>query len=47
MVLKLTSKFELRRVAKALQATALARLAPPTAEEVGYADEINVEEIGS
>lgn len=45
--LKITSKFELRRLAKALQATCLVRLGTPTEEEIGYCDEISVKEISS
>lgn len=45
--LKITSKFELRRMSKALQATCLVRLGAPVEEEVGYCDEISVEEISS
>lgn len=47
MVVKVPSKFELRRIAKAVGATPLVRLGRPTAEELGYCDYINVEEIGS
>ena len=47
MAIRILSKFELRRITKAVGATPLVRLGPPTAEEWGEADEINVEEIGS
>jgi T-complex protein 1 subunit theta len=44
-VVKVTSKFELRRVCKVIGATALVRLGAPTAEELGSVDEIRAEEI--
>jgi len=47
MVVKVPSKFELRRVCKALKAVPLVRLGAPTAEEMGLADEISVQEIAS
>eukprot|EP01116_Phalansterium_solitarium_P018895 TRINITY_DN5141_c0_g1_i1.p1 TRINITY_DN5141_c0_g1~~TRINITY_DN5141_c0_g1_i1.p1 ORF type:complete len:538 (+),score=160.84 TRINITY_DN5141_c0_g1_i1:98-1711(+) len=47
MVIKVLSKFELRRVAKAVGATPVARLGAPTPEELGYCDVVTVEEIGS
>jgi len=47
MVIKVQSKFELRRLAKCLGGTILVRLGPPTEEEVGLADEVYVQEIGS
>ncbi len=47
MVIKVLSKFELKRLCKAMGATALTRLGEPTAEELGTADEIYVQEIGS
>jgi T-complex protein 1 subunit theta len=40
MVVRVMSKFELRRLCKCLSATALARLGAPTAEEIGTADEV-------
>ena len=40
------SKFDLRRLCKALGATALVRVGPPTAEEIGLADAVDVAEIG-
>jgi T-complex protein 1 subunit theta len=42
MVIKVLSKFELKRLCKAMGATALTRLGEPTAEELGTADEIFV-----
>jgi len=47
LVLRTLSKFELRRIAKAVGATPLVRLGTPSAEEMGYADKIAVDEIGS
>ena len=40
------SKFDLRRLCKALGATALVRVGPPTAEEIGTCDAVDVTEIG-
>lgn len=47
LVLRTLSKFELRRIAKAVGATPLVRLGAPLPEELGYADKIEVDEIGS
>jgi len=47
MVLKTLSKFDLRRICKAVGATPLARLGAPTPEELGFCDVVNVEEVGS
>jgi T-complex protein 1 subunit theta len=47
MVCKVLSKFELRRICKAVGATPLVKLAAPTPEELGHADVVTVEEIGS
>lgn len=47
MVVRITSKFELKRICKAIGATPLARLDAPTEEEVGTCDEVYVTEIGS
>lgn len=47
MVIKVTSKFELKRLCKALGATPIARLGAPTEEEVGTCDVVRMEEIGS
>lgn len=46
-VLRIMSKFELKRICKALNATPLASLGQPTQEELGYVDKIEVKEIGS
>lgn len=47
MVVRVPSKFDLRRVCDATGATTLVRLGAPTAEEVGACDEVSVEEVGS
>eukprot|EP01097_Dermamoeba_algensis_P009828 TRINITY_DN706_c0_g1_i11.p1 TRINITY_DN706_c0_g1~~TRINITY_DN706_c0_g1_i11.p1 ORF type:complete len:538 (+),score=114.03 TRINITY_DN706_c0_g1_i11:38-1615(+) len=47
MAVKVQSKFALRRLCKAIGATALVRLVPPSADEVGKADIVTVEELGS
>lgn len=46
MAVRLNSKFDLRRLSKAVNATVLPRLTPPTAEELGYCDVVSVEELG-
>lgn len=46
MAVRLQSKFDLRRLCKAINATALPRLTPPSAEEMGYADRIYTDEFG-
>ena len=45
--LKLMSKWELKRIAKSVGATAIVKLGTPTPEELGYADEVSVREISS
>ncbi|KAL4512322.1 hypothetical protein ABPG72_005324 [Tetrahymena utriculariae] len=47
MVVKCTSKFELKRICKALGASPVARLDAPNPEEIGFCDAASVEEIGS
>lgn len=47
MVVKVQSKFELKRLCKCLKAVALARLGAPSEDEIGTADEVYVTEIGS
>jgi T-complex protein 1 subunit theta len=47
MVIKINSKFELRRVARMLGAIAVVRLGAPIPEEIGFADEVSSEEISS
>lgn len=46
MVLKISSKFELRRFCRTTGAVALLKLSPPNPDDLGYADSISVEEIG-
>lgn len=45
-VLKVLSKFDLRRLCRVANATPLARLGAPTAEEAGHVDVFEVTEIG-
>lgn len=47
MVVKVSSKFDLRRLAAATGATPLVRLGVPIEEELGVCDQVQVEEIGS
>jgi T-complex protein 1 subunit theta len=47
MVVKILSKFELRRLCRVTGATALTRLGPPMAEEMGYCEVVETVEIGS
>ena len=47
MVIKCTSKFELRRLCDTLGATLVNRMGPPLPEEAGYAESIEVEEISN
>lgn len=42
MVVKITSKWELRRLCGAVNATALVRLGPATPDEMGYIDLVEV-----
>lgn len=46
-VLKLMSKWELKRIAKSVGAVAVVKLGTPTPEELGFADEVAVREISS
>ncbi|CAH1800231.1 unnamed protein product [Owenia fusiformis] len=45
-VLRLLSKFDLRRLCKAIGATPLPRVTTPTSEECGYCDNVCVSEVG-
>ncbi|KAG9312279.1 chaperonin Cpn60/TCP-1 family [Chiua virens] len=45
-VLKVLSKFDLRRVSRVVNATPLARIGAPTPDEVGYVDVFETTEIG-
>jgi T-complex protein 1 subunit theta len=47
MCLKITSKFELRRVCQTVRAVAIIRQGPPLPEECGYVESIKMEEISS
>jgi len=47
LVVRILSKFEIRRICKCLGATLLTRLGPPSHEEMGHADRVFVDEIGS
>lgn len=46
MAVRLMSKFDLRRLSKAVNGTVLPRLTPPTQEELGFCDAVVVEELG-
>eukprot|EP00922_Rhytidocystis_sp_ex-Travisia-forbesii_P055525 GHVS01082235.1.p1 GENE.GHVS01082235.1~~GHVS01082235.1.p1 ORF type:complete len:561 (-),score=70.05 GHVS01082235.1:217-1899(-) len=47
LTLKVQSKFDIRRICKTLQTTAVVRLGAPMPEEIGLAESIEVEEISS
>eukprot|EP00922_Rhytidocystis_sp_ex-Travisia-forbesii_P055520 GHVS01082230.1.p1 GENE.GHVS01082230.1~~GHVS01082230.1.p1 ORF type:complete len:542 (-),score=95.21 GHVS01082230.1:253-1878(-) len=47
LTLKVQSKFDIRRICKTLQTTAVVRLGAPLPEEIGLAESIEVEEISS
>ncbi|RLN52970.1 hypothetical protein BBJ28_00017454 [Nothophytophthora sp. Chile5] len=46
MAIKITSKWELRRLCRAVNANALVRLGAPTPDEMGFCDSVSVKEIG-
>ncbi|XP_077239976.1 T-complex protein 1 subunit theta-like [Tasmannia lanceolata] len=46
MVLKISSKFELRRFCRTTGAVSILKLSQPNPDELGYADSVSVEEIG-
>lgn len=46
MAVRLNSKFDLRRLAKAVNGTVLPRITAPTSEELGYCDKVFVDELG-
>lgn len=46
MVVRLTSKWDMRRLAKSIGATVLPRLSAPTPDEMGFCEAVKVEEIG-
>jgi T-complex protein 1 subunit theta len=45
MVVKINSKYELRRLCRATRATALPRLTPPTPQEMGHCDHVELDEV--
>ena len=45
MGVRLTSKWDVRRLCRAVNATPLPKITPPTAEELGYADTVRVDEL--
>merc|ERR1712048_1083206 len=47
LAVKVTSKFELRRVCRTVGATSIIRSGPPLPEECGYVESIKVEEYAS
>lgn len=47
LVMKILSKFELRRLCRVTGATVMTRVGPPTAEEMGLCDVVETIEIGS
>merc|ERR1719335_683888 len=47
LAVKITSKFELRRVCRTVGATSIIRQGPPLQEECGYVESIKVEEVSS
>jgi T-complex protein 1 subunit theta len=47
VVVRVQSKFEIRRLAKSVKAVPLVRLGTPVAEEIGHCDKIFTDEIGS
>lgn len=47
MAVKVLSKFELRRLCRAVNATAMVRVGAPTEDEMGYADLVAVQELSS
>lgn len=47
MVVRILSKFEIRRVARAVRATILSKLEAPTPDETGSSDDVAVQEIAS
>jgi len=46
MAVRLMSKWDVRRLCRAVNATPLPKLTAPTAEELGYADLVRVDELG-
>lgn len=46
MLVRVPSKFDIRRLCKTIGATPLPRITPPTPDEAGHCDSVRVEEIG-
>ncbi|XP_037941537.1 T-complex protein 1 subunit theta-like [Teleopsis dalmanni] len=46
MAVRLNSKFDLRRLSRAVNGTVLPRIATPSQEELGYCDKVCIEELG-
>lgn len=46
MAVRVLSKFDLRRVARTVGGTVLAKLLPPSPEELGYCDNVYIDEVG-
>ena len=47
MIIRVMSKWELRRLAKSLHAKIITRLGPPNPDEAGFCEKIEVQEVGS
>lgn len=46
MAVRLTSKWDVRRLCRSVNATPLPKVTAPTAEELGYADVVRIDELG-
>lgn len=46
MAVRVLSKFDLRRIAKTVNGTVLAKIQPPSPEEMGYCEDVYVDEVG-
>lgn len=46
MAIKVSSKFEMHRLSQAVGARVMARMDPPTLEELGHCDHVDVEQLG-
>lgn len=46
MAVRVLSKFDLRRVARTVNATVLAKIQPPSPEECGHCDQVYIDEVG-
>jgi T-complex protein 1 subunit theta len=47
MAIKIMSKFELKRISRAVGATAVVKLGTPTPDELGFASEVHFREFSS